>query len=465
MGVFRPSCSTILFLLIVSVSSQIPPIDDLIDDVPPIDDLIDDVIDLPPLINDTANSCTELELNQNHTTAGCTVIQLVMVSGSEGFNIEEECGAPEDMIAAPNVSKAGKQLPHPLVDLRPVPYKISTEGDNWRSEGAVSFWMYRALTNFNMWAPCMVGDNATRLNTAQPVPPGWETLATLSLNETTYDMSYFEIPFATVILHESMLVVLVRGTQTKWEWLQDFTYGFANTSGTPLGGMGGIHEGFTKIALTLFEGLKPILDTHVVRGNASAVSIAGHSLGAGVSTVMSLLMADYIDEALPGPSRIKVDAFLFAPPNAGDADFNKIQAARVNVRSLVFVHDIITQIPCAPEMMTCPAGLKTRASFGLPNTMGPDEDIKSVPYRAQHGQVLLTPRDMPFQPEAWACFASLETSKVAAFLTATHSCAYMCATSAFVNETANECLLNNAKDGDIPAAASFCPGFPELFPC
>ncbi|KAG1678060.1 hypothetical protein FOA52_000856 [Chlamydomonas sp. UWO 241] len=401
----------------------------------------------------TGSACTTREgdaperrrSRDNHTFVGCTVLKLVegiLISGSSEANTEASCGAAENMIAAPNVSNAGVQLPYPLVDLRPVPYNISAKGVNWRSEGAVYFWMYRTLTSFEQWAPCMVGDNATHLNTTQPVPPGWETLATLWLNETANATSYFEIPFATVILNESMLVVLVKGTQTKWEWLQDFTYGFANTSGTPLSGMGGIHEGFAKIALTLFEGLKPILDTRVIHGDTFAVAIAGHSLGAGVSTVLSLLMADYIDKALPGPSRIKVDAFLFAPPNAGDVEFNKIQAARVN-------------LPCAPEMMTCPA------SAGLPNTMGPDGNVTSLPYGPQRGQVLLTPRDMPFQPKDWECFASLNPDQAIAFLRATHICSYMCATSPYVNEKTNWCLLNNATAGDNPAAASFCPGFPN----
>ncbi|KAG1664934.1 hypothetical protein FOA52_004456 [Chlamydomonas sp. UWO 241] len=422
-----------------------------------------------PNINDTTHICMELKLNQNHTAAGCAVLEVVLLpwlesaglqaGGSTETNTEAECSAPEDMIAAPNVSNAGVPLPHPLVDLRPVPHNIMSKSVEWRTEGAVYFWMFRTLVNFAMWAPCMVGDNAASLNRAQPVPPGWEALDTLWLTEATNASGPFEIPFATVHMRDAMLVVLVKGTQTEYEWRQDFTYGFANTSGTPLSGKGGMHEGFAMIALTLFEGLKPILDAHVVRGRASAVAIAGHSLGAGVSTILSLLMADYIDEAVRGPVRIKVDAFLFAPPNAGDAEFNRLQAARVNVRSLVYVHDIIPQLPCAPGMITCPA------SSGMPNTMGTNGDILSLPYRPQHGQVLLTPHDMPFEPKAWECFASMEPSEMAAFLMATHNCAYMCATSAFVQDADNNCLLSNATDGAPPDAASFCPGFPQLFPC
>jgi esterase/lipase len=51
---------------------------------------------------------------------------------------------------------------------------------------------------------------------------------------------------------------------------------------------GATHKGFTAIANTLWcNGLRAALYRHAVLGNVTAVSVAGHSLGAGVAQLVA----------------------------------------------------------------------------------------------------------------------------------------------------------------------------------
>ena len=44
-----------------------------------------------------------------------------------------------------------------------------------------------------------------------------------------------------------------------------------------------------------------------------------------------------------GPKKVKVDAFAVASPNAGNQAFYDYQAKLVNIRSISFVYDWVTQ--------------------------------------------------------------------------------------------------------------------------
>lgn len=53
---------------------------------------------------------------------------------------------------------------------------------------------------------------------------------------------------------------------------------------------GATHKGFSAIAITLwFNGLRCALYTYVVKGRVKSVSVAGHSLGAGVAQLVAYL--------------------------------------------------------------------------------------------------------------------------------------------------------------------------------
>lgn len=66
----------------------------------------------------------------------------------------------------------------------------------------------------------------------------------------------------------------------------DFTYSENPTGSISLPGE--THAGFTAITNTLWrEGIRAALWNHVVLGRITSVSVAGHSLGAGVATLVA----------------------------------------------------------------------------------------------------------------------------------------------------------------------------------
>eukprot|EP00798_Chlamydomonas_sp_ICE-L_P001392 gene1392-32761_t len=199
-------------------------------------------------------------------------------------------------------------------------------------------------------------------HTEIPVPPGWDLINTVIIPATKdgakdgFDNPghALPIPFAWVITQGKMMVIFVRSTISKYEWMVDFDYAFTDPDKVDprLKGMGGIHAGFSKLALQVFDELQPILEEQVVKGPIRYVSISGrihhmpmsaYSRGAAIGSILLYLVQKYINEAVPGLNLIKVDAFLFAPPSAGDNVFNKRLSEMVNIRSIAFVYDIIPQ--------------------------------------------------------------------------------------------------------------------------
>lgn len=92
-------------------------------------------------------------------------------------------------------------------------------------------------------------------------------------------------PFITK--HECVVLCLVfAAAAASAHTPADFTYN-ENKTGT-LSFPGATHQGFTALANTLWSiGLRAALFTNVVEGSVTSVSVAGHSLGAGVSQLVA----------------------------------------------------------------------------------------------------------------------------------------------------------------------------------
>eukprot|EP00798_Chlamydomonas_sp_ICE-L_P030173 gene30173-35156_t len=152
-------------------------------------------------------------------------------------------------------------------------------------------------------------------HTELPVPPGWDLINTVIIPATKDGAEdVFEnagnalpIPFAWVITQGDMIVILVRSTICKYEWMIDFDYSFTDLDKVDprLEGMGGIHAGFSKFALEVFDELQPILEEQVVKGPIHQVSISAYSRGAAISSILSCLVQKYINEAVPGLNLIQ----------------------------------------------------------------------------------------------------------------------------------------------------------------
>eukprot|EP00798_Chlamydomonas_sp_ICE-L_P001395 gene1395-32764_t len=361
----------------------------------------------------TTDICGEVGVRGPTNSTGCSTI-LLLASVIFSWNPSWDnliCDAySDDIDLGVNVSAEGKSLPSPLQDMRPVPLQISRS--RWESEGANYYWMFRNIMNFAIYSPCYAdgntstisgnSSNASGKHAEIPVPPVWDLINTVIIPETKDGAeddfgnpgNALPVPFAWVITQGNMMVILVRSLISKYEWMIDFDYAFTDPDKVDprLEGMGGIHAGFSKLALQVFDELQPILVEQVVKGPIHYVSISAYSRGAGIGTFLSYLVQKYINEAVPGLTPIQVDAYLFAPPNAG------IQ-------------------------------------------------------KAQPGGVHFGPGMMPYQSDNWRCFETLDTRQAFGFLSATHSCSYLCAFSSFVNVTNNNCLLSS--EGADLSVASF----------
>eukprot|EP00798_Chlamydomonas_sp_ICE-L_P024870 gene24870-10530_t len=337
---------------------------------------------------------------------------------------------PSDIVEPVDVSADGIPLPFPLSDMRPVPLRIPSK--RWKSEGANYYWMCRTVRNFAAYAACFLQpDNSVQ----QPVPQGWDLVHT---------------------------VIIPEPEDNNPDGLDNPD----NDKIDPrLKGMGRCHEGFSMLALKVFDSLQPILEQHLgchhkneQQGRIRHVAVSGHSLGAGVGTILSYLVQQYIDENSPRHNKIKVDAFLFAAPNAGNQAFNKKLAQKVNIRSIIFNNDVVHQIPCVPKAPACPGG--QTEPFNIPNTLGNPPQL-FWEFRKLRGEVNFGPGLMPYQSDTWQCFQYLDLRNTLGYLSATHICSYTCAFSSFVNITENQCLLSS--EGADLSVASFCPAFPFFF--
>eukprot|EP00878_Enallax_costatus_P015487 GHUV01016222.1.p1 GENE.GHUV01016222.1~~GHUV01016222.1.p1 ORF type:complete len:243 (+),score=22.48 GHUV01016222.1:296-1024(+) len=125
-----------------------------------------------------------------------------------------------------STSSNGVELPQPLTDLRPLPAIVDWSALS-ATEGASLHWYQRSVYNFQHWAPC-AASNIPRQASVGYVrmpgnqaewqrPKGWNVKSTLWLKDGTKEVGEYR-PIATIMTKGKMLVVLVRGSQTKLDW-------------------------------------------------------------------------------------------------------------------------------------------------------------------------------------------------------------------------------------------------------
>lgn len=175
------------------------------------------------------------------------------------------------------------------------------------SEGGVYYWLFRNLLNFNLWASCAATGSAQSVTPGTPKTPGkdWVVPAGWSVHSTLWQPNgggmYW--PFATIASRGSEVVLLVRGSQTEYDWKADFDY---TTTSASLGSIplpGRVHQGFARVAASLWPGVQAALQSLSATSKITNVYIAGHSLGAGASTLLAYgtqVRREYSRGRLPG---------------------------------------------------------------------------------------------------------------------------------------------------------------------
>ncbi|WP_024750326.1 lipase family protein [Crocosphaera subtropica] len=135
-------------------------------------------------------------------------------------------------------------------------------------------------------------------------------------------------------------IIVFRGTQTRVEWLNNFTalqkdYTDPNTDQY----FGRIHEGFIKNYLrivnplpkTIAEQLDPTIPCY----------ITGHSLGASLATLAALDIALQVPQLKP-----QIQLYTYASPRVGDPTFAKLHSRHIpNSYRVVNLADIIAFMP------------------------------------------------------------------------------------------------------------------------
>ncbi len=368
--------------------------------------------------------------------------------------VEGAMAAAGGKLSACNFPPAGNQiLPAvaftPFSDARPLPAAFSMS--QVAPEGASYYWLYRMLQNLESWSVC----NAVNPGTVFQAPSGWEVLSTVPLLQGKAQPP--SIQFMAILLNRatSDLVILNRGTMSGFEWSVDFSYN--QTTGilpeyfsTP------IHQGFANVLSVMWNspgGVAATLQDLVVSQKAvKSITVSGHSLGAGVSTLMSYAVQGFL--ANNGINDIVVGAGLFAPPNVGPPQFAQDFNAKVNGRRVAWQTDVVTEVPCDPQMFSCKKVLN-----GFPIPTNQPGDVKDWAYSEVGGTVLLMPDGMPFDQATWASIVNLPLGANAVpFLISTHVCSYLCYFSQYSGNANGEwCWLSQQLLG---AEGTQCSGFP-----
>jgi hypothetical protein len=170
-------------------------------------------------------------------------------------------------------------------------------------------------------------DVATDLNPDRPITEGYKTIGILAVN--TVD--------------PTDVVIAIRGTENVWEWIQDFK--FLPIPFSPVPGGGYTEDGFTDMYLSF--SFTPNLQQDFIAELASLlpaganVIVTGHSLGAALSTLLSLDLAVH--------SKANVASYTLASPRVGDLSFgNLFNHVVQNAYRIANRMDIVPKTPPPP---------------------------------------------------------------------------------------------------------------------
>jgi hypothetical protein len=259
-------------------------------------------------------------------------------------------------------------------------------------------------------------------------------------------------PFMAAMSNGAHFVVAVRGTYTVAEWELGLAWNLLPASRAPFEAVtlsGRFHFGFAKVAQQLWVGLKQAIDAEVLAPGSAVtrVTVTGHSLGAGVGTILSAVAAEYIATATAAaPCAIAVEGVFFGLASGGDAQFADWVAARVNLRSLAFENDPITLLACE-SMPAC-------ANTPVQTNVEADGDAWTG-YSRTHGRITILATDLPTEVDVWQSTAQFyPLDKYPLKRLATHNCAYTCALAKYGGYLSDECHIGA---GDPEPGHTTCP--------
>jgi hypothetical protein len=149
------------------------------------------------------------------------------------------------------------------------------------------------------------------------------------------------------------IIVSIRGTQTKNEWISNLKYGLTPILLGSCTRETYVHTGFwetfsfpaTKRLGSLKEQIHRLLPEYLSQTLSNEIYVVGHSLGAAVATLMS------IDIAISNPTA-RVIHYNFGSPRVGDPSFQDVSIEALQLSNSHFMlwrtfntEDLITNVP------------------------------------------------------------------------------------------------------------------------
>lgn len=173
--------------------------------------------------------------------------------------------------------------------------------------------------------------------TAVPVlPPGYTLLKTIYVNDMASEISPVRsnsiVSIGYVAQSEDDIVVAFRGTDSVWEWLQN-----AKVVKVPFNSTAKVEDGFYSMYQTLTIDGKNAADyiNDLLKKDTTTIRICGHSLGAGLATLIALDLKNYICKSF--------EVYTFASPYVGDQAFAS-QYYAIKIYRIANRIDIITHL-------------------------------------------------------------------------------------------------------------------------
>ncbi|KAI8469616.1 MAG: hypothetical protein J3K34DRAFT_521983 [Monoraphidium minutum] len=395
-----------------------------------------------------------------------------------GIFVSVIIATPTDVCITPNATGLGAQLQPPntsAADLpkpsgslpapqvikgkAPATYKASQLPKLLQKEAATYNWLWTAIRNIKSYWSCSKpfgGQVESFL-----IPDGWDPVgggaAPGIYSMPQGNMSY---PMMAILKRKTApppgakkalpghIAVLVRGTNTNYEWRLDMQYdrvqwkdaagaaraftgeAFAGNSFSGKNWVGETHRGFTEIFDALWPGLQAALKAEVVSVDKKlapkTVTFGGHSLGGAVAPMLALAAKYYLKANKR--SSVAVNVVTFGAPSFANSAFAKDFSKNVPAtRRVVFENDFFTKVPCNSSASSAPMpACATGTPVPSPN---PDGTVYWRDYAFLNGAVLFKAADMPAQQSNWDGTKDIywaDPAKFRATTYATHVCSYNC---------------------------------------
>lgn len=361
-----------------------------------------------------------------------------------------------------------------------------------QAEGATYVWLWQAIRNIKYYWSCSkaFGGNLD----GYLIPAGWQPVGGTPaapggapINPGLYNVieedgkSY---PIMAVLKQPAtkQLVVLIRGTNTQFEWKLDLMYnrtaaakfGGASDGSTPFAGDqwdGETHYGFTLLAQALWPDLQSMLQYEIITADKAkrpvSMIVAGHSLGGSVANLLAFAARRYLKAMKV--NTVRVQAVSFGSASVGNTAFKKaFKSLGITPRRIVFENDLFPLLPCTSPPLTGLAAVIGGASAmpACANTVVPVANPQGLTtwrdYQAMPGSIDFKASAMPAQADTWGGTGEVSIDNNAKFAKnnmAVHVCSYRCFFRKYAQAPAgdsNNCLLVNPPE----AGNTFCTGFP-----